>query len=195
MPFAGQAPDEPLTCDAGLVTSIDVDLDPPEPAPAPDARVLARRRRRALVVVTVLVVAAAAVLGVRAVLDDAVDPSALPGPEQMMATVEELVGEDGASFGGTSWGPDRPMGGSASSPGGAGTADLTVACTSVDGAPAHLRVTSGGVEVGEMTAPCTHGGDAGAGPTLSTLEGVELGESWWVEVAAESVAALAVAAS
>jgi hypothetical protein len=178
------------------VTSIDVDLDPPEPARGPDPRVLARRRRRALVVLAVLAVAVAGALGVRAlVADDAVDPSALPGVEQVMATVEHLIGEDGASFGGTSWGPERPMGGSATSPGGAWTADLTVACTSVDGAPAHLRVTSGGAEIGAMTVPCTHGGDAAAAPTVSTLEGVPLGASWGVEVAAESVAVLAVVAS
>jgi hypothetical protein len=129
------------------------------------------------------------------VADDAVDPSALSGVEQVMATVEQQIAEDGASFGGTSWGPDRPMGGSATSPSGAWTADLTVACTSVDGAPAHLRVTSGGAEVGAMTVPCTHGGDVAAAPTVSTLEGVQLRASWRVEVAAESVAVLAVVAS
>jgi hypothetical protein len=178
------------------VTSIDVDLDPPEPARGPGPRVLARRRRRALVVLAVLAVVGATALGVRALVDGhAVDPSTLPGVEQVMATVEQQIGEDGASFGGTSWGPERPVGGSATSPGGAWTADLTVACTSVDGAPAHLRVTSGGVEVAAMPVPCTHGGDAAAVPTVSTLEGVHLEVSWGVEVAAESVAVLAVVAS
>jgi hypothetical protein len=39
------------------------------------------------------------------------------------------------------------------------------------------------------------GGDPAAAPTVSTLEGVQLGASWGVEVAAESVAVLAVVAS
>lgn len=177
------------------MTSIDVDLDGPDrdPAPGPD---LARRRRRALVVLAALVAVVAVGLGVRAVVDDgAVDPSALPGVDAMAASVEHLTGERGAAFAGQSWGPEAPMGGSATSPDGPRTVDLAVACTSVDGASAHLTVRSGGAVVVRSAVPCTHGGDASQGPTLTTVADVELGAAWSVEVAADSVAAVAVASS
>ena len=176
------------------MTSIDVDLPPPTPDP-PHLLGARRRRTTAIVAVGLPVVAAVLVLGVRAWADDGVDPSALPDVDAMMAVVEPLRGPDGVAFSGGSAGPDAPMSGTATSPGGPWTADVTVACTSVDGAPAELVVRSAGVEVGSMPVPCAHGGDATATPALSTLEGVELGDSWSVHVTAGSPAALAVVAS
>lgn len=170
------------------MTSIDVDLDGPEPDPAP---AFAHRRRRALAVVVGLAVAVVVALGVRVVLDDAVAAAALPDPDTVLAAVAGLRVEDGAAMAtrldgtgtasmGSTW-RDGPR-----------TVDVVVACTSVDGAPVQVVVRSGNAEVASTTAPCTHGGDAAAGPTESTLEAVPLDASWTVRLTSGSAAVVAV---
>jgi opacity protein-like surface antigen len=153
-----------------------------------------RRTVLALVALGVPVLAVLGALGLRAAAGPGTAVDALaPEVAEVAAGIAGSGAGDGFTASGATAGPDRPLsGGSSEAPAGAGTFDVTVVCTSVDGTGARLTVQVEGERVVDSEVACGDVSAADPAPAVTNAPDVPLTGAWSFEVAGGSEAAVAV---